>query len=133
MFEGDIVIRNFTDNPNISNARLADPDLLWPQGIVEYRFYKTFPKSQRTSVMEAMDYITGRTPCVTFVPADAETINYVTIVSSGSKCASQLGMQGGRQMIWLNSGCFRDGLIIPVHELLHTLGFVHEHTRTQWC
>ena len=26
-------------------------------------------------------------------------------------------------------GCFDSGLTIPVHELLHTLGFVHEHTR----
>ena len=27
------------------------------------------------------------------------------------------------------SGCFESGLTIPVHELVHTLGFVHEHTR----
>ena len=27
------------------------------------------------------------------------------------------------------SGCFQSGLMTPVHELLHTLGFVHEHTR----
>ena len=25
--------------------------------------------------------------------------------------------------------CFDQGLMTPVHELLHTLGFVHEHTR----
>ena len=25
--------------------------------------------------------------------------------------------------------CFANDLITPVHELLHTLGFVHEHTR----
>ena len=27
------------------------------------------------------------------------------------------------------SGCFENGLITPVHELVHALGFVHEHTR----
>ena len=27
------------------------------------------------------------------------------------------------------SGCFDSGLTTVVHELLHTLGFVHEHTR----
>merc|ERR1719460_2945275 len=26
----------------------------------------------------------------------------------------------------MNSGCFEDGLLKPVHELLHTLGFVPE-------
>ena len=32
--------------------------------------------------------------------------------------------------MYLNSACFDSGLIVPVHELLHTLGFVHEHNRT---
>ena len=90
--------------------------------MVEYKFYRTFPPKHQTVVREAMDYITKRTPCVTFVPVDSDSINYVTIVSSGTKCASELGMKGGRQMLWLNSGCFRKGLIVPVHELLHTLG-----------
>ena len=121
-FEGDIVLRNLTD-PSLAHAHLANPDLLWPRGIVEYKFYWTFPQKHQTSVREAMDYITERTPCVTFVPVNSDSINYVTIISSGSKCASELGMKGGRQMLWLNSGCFRNGLIIPVHELLHTLGF----------
>ena len=118
-----MVVRNLTDDPLVSNARLADPDLLWPLGIVEYKFYRTFPPKHQTSVREAMDHITSRTPCVTFVPANHDSINYVTIISSGSKCASELGMKGGRQMLWLNSRCFRNGLIVPVHELLHTLGF----------
>ena len=122
-FEGDIVLRNLTDDPSLADAHLADPDMLWPLGIVEYKFYRTFPPRHQTSVKEAMDYITSRTPCITFLPADHDSINYVTIISSGSKCASELGMRGGRQMLWLNSGCFRNGLIIPVHELLHTLGF----------
>ena len=39
-------------------------------------------------------------------------------------------MKGGEQMLLLNSRCFDQGLIVPVHELMHTLGFVHEHTRT---
>ena len=56
IFEGDMVIRNLTD-PLLSNARLADPDLLWPMGIIEYKFYRTFPAKHQTSVREAMDYI----------------------------------------------------------------------------
>ena len=28
-----------------------------------------------------------------------------------------------------HSGCFAEGLMGPVHELVHALGFVHEHTR----
>ena len=31
--------------------------------------------------------------------------------------------------IFAPRGCFNRGLMVLVHELLHTLGFVHEHTR----
>ena len=77
---------------------------------------------------EAMDLITNRVSCITFEPATSSSINFVTIVNSAD-CSSDLGMKGGEQHIYLNSGCFDDGLVTPVHELLHTLGFVHEHTR----
>ena len=32
-------------------------------------------------------------------------------------------------MLPLFSNCFKNGMMTPVHEILHTLGFVHEHTR----
>ena len=77
---------------------------------------------------EAMDLITNRVSCITFVPALPGSVNFVTIIN-GANCSSDLGMTGGEQHIFLNSGCFANGLVKPVHELLHTLGFVHEHTR----
>ena len=77
---------------------------------------------------EAMDLITNRVSCVTFVPALPGSVNFVTIIN-GADCSSDLGMKGGEPHIYLNSGCFDNGLVTPVHELLHTLGFVHEHTR----
>ena len=81
---------------------------------------------------KAMDYITKLIPCITFKPATSSSLNYVTIYP-GTESKSELGMRGGNQNMSLNSACFRDGLIVPVHELLHTLGFVHEHNRTLVC
>ena len=78
---------------------------------------------------KAMDYITKLTPCVTFVPANSSGRNFVTI-DSGPTCSSEVGMRGGEQLLYMNAGCFDNGLIVPVHELMHTLGFVHEHNRT---
>ena len=79
---------------------------------------------------KAMDYVTRKVPCVTFSPATSSTVHYVTI-QGGPKCESQLGMVGGEQQMLLNSKCFAEeqGLLILVHELLHTLGFVHEQNR----
>ena len=50
-------------------------------------------------------------------------------ILSGSTCSSEIGLKGGQQVLYMNDECFKDGLLKPVHELLHTLGFIHEHTR----
>ena len=42
IFEGDIVKRNGSDP--LANAHLANPKMLWPGGVVEYKFYWTFPR-----------------------------------------------------------------------------------------
>ena len=109
-------------DPSFSHGHLANPNRLWPSGMVEYKWYQTFEKDLRRKVMEAMAYITRKSPCVTFVPALPESENYVMIGSGGPRCSSELGMKGGKQRIWLNSGCFDEGLTKPVHELMHTLG-----------
>ena len=77
-----------------------------------------------------MDYVTRKVPCVTFSPATTSTVHYV-MIQGGPKCESQLGMVGGEQQMLLNSKCFakEHGLLKLVHELLHTLGFVHEQNR----
>ena len=88
-----------------------------------------FALDLRARTIKAMDYITNLFPCITFVPAEPKSPNFVTIYP-GTECKSELGMRGGEQAIYLNSGCFERGLVVPVHELMHTLGFVHEHNRT---
>lgn len=43
------------------------------------------------------------------------------------RCYSPVGRRGGPQDVSIGSGCESQGTII--HELMHTLGFWHEHTR----
>lgn len=44
-------------------------------------------------------------------------------------CASLVGRTGGKQLVSMQrSGCLQNGII--QHELLHALGFYHEHTRS---
>ena len=43
--KGDILVRTAEGcGQSCGDTPLANPDLLWPSGIVEFRFYKTFPK-----------------------------------------------------------------------------------------
>lgn len=43
------------------------------------------------------------------------------------RCWSYVGRIGGKQDISIGSGCGFKGTVI--HEILHALGFFHEHTR----
>ena len=45
-YEGDILVgsTNLSD-PTKMNGHLANPDKLWASGVVEYKFWRTFPRS----------------------------------------------------------------------------------------
>merc|ERR550534_3206290 len=106
VIEGDIVIRNqdLTDLDSL-NAHLANPDRLWPNGLVEYKFYKNFPASSRQIVKRAMAYISGKFPgCIRFEDATTSTVDYV-LFRDELKCSSELGKTGGEQVIALNRNC----------------------------
>jgi hypothetical protein len=44
------------------------------------------------------------------------------------RCYSSVGRKTGGQILNLGPGCFTEQIIL--HELLHALGFWHEHSRT---
>ena len=104
MMEGDIIIRTPNHgNPTISlDAPLADPSRLWPRGMVEYRFYSTFPPENRRKVVQAMDYITSKVSCITFHPKTESAVDFVTIYDGANSCSSELGRVGGDQALRLN-------------------------------
>ena len=93
--EGDKVVRS--GETSGSDAPIANAKKLWPGGLIEYKFYRTFPRclvnqaqsqiltaenppsEKRVVMKQAMEYITSKTPCVTFVPGNSSSINYVII------------------------------------------------------
>ena len=45
-YEGDILLGSSDlTNPDTLSAHLANPDMMWPSGVVEYKFWRTFPRS----------------------------------------------------------------------------------------
>ncbi|KAL8561655.1 hypothetical protein ACOMHN_001387 [Nucella lapillus] len=63
--------------------------------------------------------------CVRFIPRSKE-LDYISIVKQEG-CSSSVGRKGGRQDVILGEGCYVTGVVL--HELMHALGFWHEHSR----
>eukprot|EP00096_Caligus_rogercresseyi_P009117 TRINITY_DN303_c0_g1_i13.p1 TRINITY_DN303_c0_g1~~TRINITY_DN303_c0_g1_i13.p1 ORF type:complete len:352 (+),score=27.12 TRINITY_DN303_c0_g1_i13:325-1380(+) len=101
----------------------------WPNGIVPYTISSSFSSAQRQVIMDSMKHISDRT-CVQFV-ARTNQRNYVDIFTGEQGCYANLGynQNRARSVVHLQSnGCVFLGIV--VHELLHILGFGHEHTRS---
>ena len=89
-------------SPSALDAPLANPDRLWPSGLVEYKFYDTFPADKKQIMLNAMEYITRKVPCIKFPEATDLTKDYVLIRDAAGVCKSELGRIGGKQELELN-------------------------------
>ncbi|MFN4074025.1 MAG: M12 family metallopeptidase [Thermus sp.] len=102
---------------------------LWPQGVVPYDD-SLVSEAQRERIQQAIAHIREKTP-IRFVRRTDEP-DYVRFMSDGrpESCWSYLGRVGGAQD--LDVYCGQDGVPpvgVVVHELLHALGLLHEHSR----
>ncbi|KAI1717220.1 astacin (Peptidase family m12A) domain-containing protein [Ditylenchus destructor] len=87
---------------NVQFNALRNKQLTWPNGIVPYELDEAFSNPRKS---------------------EDDFLNIV----KGHGCYSQVGRTGGKQEISLGRGCLFNETII--HELMHSLGFWHEHSR----
>lgn len=107
----------------LQSAATNAPAKYWPGRIVPYEFDSSFTSEFQSTALSAMSNITQRTG-VSFIPAQSYHKNKIKFYkSSGNN--SKVGMQGGTQKI----NIYNDSKGMMMHEILHALGFFHEHTR----
>ncbi|XP_070543788.1 zinc metalloproteinase nas-6-like [Ptychodera flava] len=99
-------------------------DLLWENGIVPYVIDETFDPTAKNVILEAFRHFHERT-CVRFVHHTDE--NDYLIFQTLEGCWSSIGRDGGPQILSLDDDCETLGIVI--HEIMHALGFEHEHSR----
>ncbi|XP_050392647.1 MAM and LDL-receptor class A domain-containing protein 1 isoform X1 [Patella vulgata] len=115
--EGDILA-------DMRRNAVRDIHATWLNRTVPYIIEDTYDHSQRMEIKLAMTEFEEKT-CIRFVPRSDET-DYI-IIRSEMGCFSPVGRRGGQQLVSIGPGCDRKGTIM--HELMHALGFWHEHSR----
>lgn len=58
----------------------------------------------------------------------AFSLELIRTISPRFSCFSAIGRQGGKQRLSVGEGCEYKGTVL--HEIMHALGFFHEHSRT---
>ncbi|XP_029827596.2 astacin-like metalloprotease toxin 5 [Ixodes scapularis] len=120
LFEGDILLPgNMTDRTAVTSDTA-----LWPDGVIPFVVESSLGRNI-AAIEDAMKGIESQT-CLRFVPRTTER-DYITLFK-GPGCYSAVGRMGNAQPLSLGDGCVFRGTII--HELLHAVGFYHEHSRS---
>jgi len=100
----------------------------WANGVVPYVFTDSVNASRlHQKVLTKVFAEYAKQTCIRLVPRTTEA-NYIQFVDTGG-CASHFGMIGGRQDITLDEGCVRYNYGTAMHEIMHSLGFMHEQMR----
>jgi hypothetical protein len=94
----------------------------WPNRTIPYTIDPDVPKPERVTKAIA---IWEANTSIRFVRRTAEE-DFVQVIRDNRGCASPVGRQGGRQMLYLGDFC---SLGNAIHELGHTIGLWHEHCR----
>ena len=110
---------------------LGQTGFLWPQGNIPYTISAGFSDNETATIKSAIDYYNGEFQgCLSWVERRDES-NYVTFDNSGT-CSSRIGVAffpfPVSQSIQLGRCAHLEGHVR--HEMMHTIGFYHEHSRS---
>lgn len=135
LFEGDIDIDEDTKRyllgaDIMSRDAVISPIYYWPNGLVYYTFDSALASQTVKLIKSGIHHLKERT-CLKFVevPENDDTHQSRIKFFSGDGCYSRIGRdpRNIEQKISIGIGCERIGTV--VHEIMHSLGFFHEHTR----
>ncbi|XP_047379376.1 astacin-like metalloendopeptidase [Sciurus carolinensis] len=103
----------------------------WPKGAsgaveVPFLLSSKYDEPSRRVILEALAEF-ERVTCIRFVAYKGQR-DFISVIPM-TGCFSGVGRSGGMQVVSLAPACLRRGRGIVLHELMHVLGFWHEHSR----
>lgn len=122
--QGDIIIGELDPEAGLSSAsgQVLEPQIkTWPTNEIPYFVQADLPHKER--VIEALQMFSGTR--VRFIPYNNHS-DAIVFERKDGICKSYVGYIGGLQKIYLSDQC---GPTEVAHEIMHSLGFVHEQNR----
>lgn len=129
LFQGDIImdkrLKRVVFGGTSKREILDESTFLWLNGTVYYEIDASVSVMSKKLLKEAIKQFERRT-CIRFRRRQNEK-DYVVFISRRSYCSSYVGRFGGAQPVYIGEFCLRLGSF--EHEIMHVLGFIHEHSR----
>ncbi|CAB3361264.1 Hypothetical predicted protein [Cloeon dipterum] len=124
--EGDIL---YQTHPSATKSAQVGEYYKWPNAQVFIKISGAFAPHEVNIIKKATQYIEKHTCIRFFFYQPGIQKDYVDITNSHTGCFSSVGRTGGRQVLNLQSPqCVN--LRTATHELIHSLGFFHEQSRS---
>ncbi len=123
---GDVLIGKPTERGFPENGFIPAPKVKpWKSAKIAYSLHQDLPNPER--VLKVIEYFNTNTP-IQFVPlADhKDSLVFAPTPNNEEICLSYVGKIGGHQPIFIHDRCGETEII---HEIMHAIGFVHEHSR----
>ena len=122
---GDVILGEPTDKkaPDTGYAKI-NPVNGWESATIPYHITPQVKHPER--IQKVIAYFNENTP-IKFVPFNGQK-DAIVFETQDKHCRSYLGRIGGHQPIYLADDCSERAI---AHEILHALGFVHEHSRPE--
>jgi len=121
---GDVLLGKVEEGSTQTQGRYEAPvPRTWERREIPYAINPELPNPKR--VEETIEYFNQNT-AVKFVPYQGQP-DAIVFEPGTEHCYSYLGKAGGLQPIKLAAGCQPQEIM---HEVMHALGFIHEHSRT---
>jgi hypothetical protein len=124
VYHGDLLLGSIDDLDKIQKQKFvtqAKPQK-WPKGEIPFVVDEALPNVNE--VAEAIEFIQQNSK-IKFIPRSNQK-NFVQFTFGESDCYSYAGMKSGKQEIFLTPRCQTKEIL---HEIMHTLGFLHEQNR----
>lgn len=119
LYRGQLWSATYDSNREVTNVFI-------PYTVKLGGWFSGLDYSDEETIKEAASVIAKHT-CIRFVERKDEKDYIEFYEDSNNVCESYIGKKGGKQLLSLGSGCKNRGHV--THELMHALGFFHEHTR----